>query len=145
MTEAESMLPTHLVRYVDEKMVVHTAQVERILREHVAEDHLQLGAIQKSLTDLSALVAGQHTTVMAHWSAHELRTSAIERAFLEDHKGRPDYSGHYGEHDAGKQYRTMREKFRNTLIAGVLGTLAVAFSMWTGFVLWKAFLVGPTP
>ena len=137
--------PLHIIAYVDGRMREHTTHVETILRDHVSDEMLRFGEIQAAIKHMTVTAAENHRAVMQQWDDHARRTEAIEQAFVADERGRPDYYGHYGDHDhrrtAGERWADAKHKVATAVLqAGLIAVVG-----WIGFVVWRAFLQGPQP
>ena len=145
MTDAETHLPMALVQYVDAKMAAHAGASMKALLDHTEAEMLRFGSIQKALENISTRAEERHAEMLEHWKTHEARTGAIERAFQEDAKGRPDYFGHYGYHGDRKAARAWREDMRAKVVGALLVAGALGFAGWAWLLLWRAAAAGPVP
>ena len=144
--------PLHIIAYVDGRMREHTEHVEEILRDHVADEMCRFGEIQGAIKalrerteELELRSANRHAEIMAVLTQHTRRIEEMERAFLEDHHGQPDYGGHHSDHSvrakAGEWWKDVRNKTTTKLIEWA----SVALVAWVMLHVWQAFLKGPTP
>lgn len=144
--------PLHIIAYVDGRMREHTDHVEEILREHVSDEMCRFGEIQGAIKalrerteELELRSANRHAEIMAVLTQHTRRIEEMERAFLEDHKGQPDYDGHHSDHSvrakAGEWWKDMRNKTTTKMIEWA----SVALVAWVMLHVWTAFLKGPMP
>lgn len=144
--------PIHLIAYVDGRMREHTQHVEQILRDHVADEMCRFGEIQGGISaarsraeELELRSVARHTEIMAMLTPLNQRIDSMERAFLEDHKGQPDYDGHHTDHNARARAGAWWADVRNKTTTKLIEWAAVAGMAWIGLHVWQAFLKGPTP
>lgn len=144
--------PIHLIAYVDGRMREHTQHVEQILRDHVADEMCRFGEIQGGISaarsraeELELRSIERHTEIMGVLTQHTRRLDEVEQAFLEDHKGDPDYHGHLNDHSVRAKAGAWWADVRNKTTVKLIEWAAVALTMWVMVHVWTAFLKGPTP
>lgn len=137
--------PLHLIKYVDSRLMEHAHHVEKILRDHITDEMMRFGAIQQSIDMLAKVSLERHDQIVAQWAEHIRRTEEIERAFLEDHQGRPDFNGHHTDHSVRAKAGAWWADVRNKTTTKLIEWSAVALTAWVMLQIWTAFLKGPTP
>lgn len=144
--------PIHLIAYVDGRMREHTEHVEKILREHITDEMCRFGEIQGGISaarsraeELELRSVERHTEIMSMLTPLDKRIGEMEKAFLEDHKGNPDYHTHYNDHSVRAKAAAWWGDTKNKTTTRLIEWAAVAGVIWVGAHVWTAFLKGPMP
>lgn len=123
-------IPIHILNYVDTKMDDHLAKVQALVEEnnqHVDKWNKDAEERHNQLTHQLSILIGKQ--------------ELINTAFVEDHRGEPDYHGHRHDH---LERKTRAEKFKewrdDTLKK--IGTGAIYSAVGVlALVIWEAFKV----
>lgn len=72
------------------------------------------------------------------------KQEVIENAFLKNKEGKPDYHGHFYDHEHRKKVYEWWQGVKEKAVVKVIEWASVTFFAWLLYTLWQAFLKGPT-
>ena len=137
--------PLHIINYIDGRMREHTERVEKILRDHIAEEMLPFGEIQSALKESREGSEARHAELVAQITAHRSRVEHLESAFIETDHGGLDVIGHKQDHSMRKTTAEWWDSVKKSSTTKVIEYTLVAVLAWVGIAMWNAFLKGPKP
>lgn len=81
--------------------------------------------------------------LMQSINSYMAKQEDIEVAFLKTKDGKPDYHGHFYDHDHRKQVAEWWGTVKDKAIVKLAEWVAVGVAGWIMYTLWEAFLKGP--
>lgn len=128
-------IPPEVVAYIDARISREIGAIHGMLREHIIEETRALDVIRAMIERNAAASEARHEMLMQKLSAHQIRTEAIEQAFLDNQHGEPDFFGHRSDHstraNVGRWWDGVKSTVASNAIMAVMG----------GLVTWVALIV----
>lgn len=143
--EERRSAPLHIINYVEGRVREHTEHVEKILRDHIAEEMLRFGEIRDSLEGSRKGSEFRHAELVAQITAYRDRVENLESAFIETDHGGLDVLGHRQDHSMRKTTAEWWDSVKKSSTTKVIEYSLVAVLAWAGIAMWNAFLKGPKP
>lgn len=136
-------IQVHIINYIDERLNVHTAKVEQLMKDHVGEEMARYSEIIELIEKKDKASEDRHYALVQSITAYTGHVEMVQAAFLEDEKGRPDFEGHRYDHDKRKRFAIWWAGVKDKAITKVIEWGALAFVVWVVHSMWEAFLKGP--
>lgn len=133
----DESIPLPIISYVDKRLSDHTAKIEALLLQRMLE-------IQTEMRDQNDKADRRHHALVDSITAYMGRQEMIDRAFMKDDDGHPDYHGHFNDHFTRHKWSQWWQSVREKTAVKVFEWGAVVIIAWIALTLWRAFLEGPT-
>ncbi len=129
-------IPIHFLNFVEERIATYSKHIEQRIDEQEAH-------ISKRCDDLTDLIQKQEARLQETMNLFQAKQTAIDSAFLHDDKGRPDYVGHFHDHDDRKSLAVWLREQRNKIAGKAMEYIVLLFLAWVAMQVWERAAYGP--
>ena len=136
-------VPLHIIGYVDSRLREHASRIEKVLREHIADETGRFQSIHDAVEASSMRSEARHVELVTQIAGHLQRQTVVEDAFLRTDHGQLDVRGHRDDHYSRKRASLWWAGVKGNAVAKSIEWSVVAVLAWVGFSLWRSFLKGP--
>lgn len=100
-----------------------------------------IGTMREELTEWRIAAEQRHSTLIQSLQSWTTKMDCSDAFVHVD--GKPDLHGHYDEHLSSKEFRAeVSDIKKHVRKIGITGAV-IGFFVWSGYILWAAFLKGP--
>lgn len=134
-------IPIHVLTYLDAKFDAHIEKVNDLVNQHKEDEMRRYKEILDHVDRSDTAAEDRHNALIDKLSEFIGTQELINSAFIEDHKGEPDYNGHKQDHHVRAQRARTWSEFWTDAFKKV-GTGAVyAAAVAIGLAVWEAFKI----
>lgn len=151
-------IPMHLIRYFEEKLRAHSAEVHKFFDDHTSDEMMRYKQILKTIDNnristermygsLEAIISERHNALVQSIE-HLLQkleefSIGIDSAFPKNNVGKADYAGHAYDHITRMKDAEEVRDFRRYIKRVVSAAAIIGVGTWLLYVIWPAILAGP--
>lgn len=136
-------IPMHILNYMDERLAGHTRHIEGIFQQHTEEEMDRYASIVESIEAHTKASEARHGALIQSINAYMEHQDQIRGAFLKDESGRPDYHGHWYDHNHRKNLAIWWQGVKDGVLVKVIEWGTVLVLGWLGLMVWQGILQGP--
>jgi hypothetical protein len=114
-----------LIKYFDARFNAHLGKYESLMKEHTIEEMERFQRIEAAVNAASAASEARYVMLSQQILASNQRADQVEAAFARDEHGKPDFSGHRGDHTSRKKLGEWVAGTKRGVLAKVLEWAAV--------------------
>ena len=159
------VVPTEILRYMDEKMADYekriddkldqnAATIKASLDSHTVDEAAKYKTIIEGEREIRNMVAAnressdsKHGLVMLELKGNSEKIdkviACLESAFIKNDEGKPDYMGHANAHIMQKKDAQANYDLKEYIKKVVLAAAFIAVGSWIAALIWQGVLHGP--